>query len=192
MARRIPDRKYRRRGMSGCRPSPRRDKVASMRILFLVAMFCAALPARAQQAVFLVRHAEKADASKDPVLSSKGQARARALSTLLRDAGITAIWATDLRRTQLTAQPLAKLKKLEVRVHAAKDISGLVAEVRRMAANGKALVVGHSNTLPEIAAALGVRERIEIADDEYDALLVVVPEPGGGARLLRLRQPDPN
>jgi hypothetical protein len=42
--------------------------------------------------------------------------------------------------------------------------------------------------VPEIAAALGVKERIALADDEYDALFVVVPAPGG-ARLLRLHQP---
>ena len=95
----------------------------------------------------------------DPALSPRGEARARALAALLRDAGVTAVWATELRRTQLTAQPLAKARQLPVRVHAAGDSAGLVEEIRKQQPRGRVLVVGHSNTLPEIAAALrGARE----------------------------------
>jgi broad specificity phosphatase PhoE len=160
-----------------------------MRAFLLFAILCAAVPARAQEMVFLVRHAEKADASRDPVLSQKGEARARALAALLRDAGVTAVWATELRRTQLTAKPLADARRLPVRVQAADDSAGLVAQVRKQQPRGRVLVVGHSNTVPEIAQAFGVREKIALSDDEYDALFVIVPGPGG-ARLLRLRQPD--
>jgi broad specificity phosphatase PhoE len=159
-----------------------------MRALLVLTMLCAALPARAQEMVFLVRHAEKADRSRDPALSPKGEGRARALAALLRDAGVTAIWATDLQRTRLTANPLAEARKLPIRVHAADDSAGLVAEMREAEPRGRVLVVGHSNTLPEIAAALGVREKISLADDEYDALFVILPG-SGGARLLRLHQP---
>ncbi len=161
-----------------------------MRVFLVVAMLFSAFPARAQEMVFLVRHAEKADASRDPALSPRGEARARALAALLRDAGVTAVWATELRRTQLTAQPLAKARHLPVRVHPAGDSAGLVEEIRKQQPRGRVLVVGHSNTLPEIAAALGVREKIRLADDEYDALFVVIPAPEG-PRLLRLRQPGP-
>src|SRR5690242_10731974 len=157
-----------------------------MRALLVLTMLCAALPSRAQEMVFLVRHAEKADASRDPALSPKGEARARALAALLRDAGVTSVWATDLRRTQLTAKPLADARGLPVRVRAAADSAGLVAEVRSLEPHGRALIVGHSNTVPEIAAALGVREKIALSDDEYDALFVIF-----GGKLLRLRQPEP-
>lgn len=155
-----------------------------MRAFLVLTMLCAALPSRAQEVVFLVRHAEKADRSRDPVLSPKGEARARALAALLRDAGVTAVWGTELQRTQLTARPLADARRLPVRVHEADDSAGLVAEMRKAEPQGRVLVVGHSNTVPEIAAALGVKEKIALADDEYDALFVIV-----GGKLLRLRQP---
>ncbi|HEY6912241.1 MAG TPA: hypothetical protein VI356_22875 [Myxococcales bacterium] len=64
------------------------------------------------------------------------------------------------------------------------DTTGLAAELQKTQPHGRALAVRHSNTVPEIAAALGVREKIAISDDEYDALFVVVEE-----KLLRLRQP---
>jgi phosphohistidine phosphatase SixA len=139
-----------------------------MRALLLALLF--ALPVRAQEALFLVRHAEKADDSKDPALSPAGEARAKALAARLRDAGITAVYATEYQRTQKTAQPLADALRLAVRQHPAKDTAGLVALLK---GEKRALVVGHSNTVAEIAAAYGVK--LSIADDEYDALYVVMP-----------------
>ncbi len=67
--------------------------------------------------IFLVRHAERADAGgpgqKDPALSETGKKRAAALVAELRDAGISAIYASEFRRTQETAGPLAKSLGLE-------------------------------------------------------------------------------
>ena len=72
--------------------------------------------AAAQSTVFVVRHAERADAgsagagmmANDPDLAEAGRARAESLATALKDAGITAIYATQFKRTQQTAAPLAK------------------------------------------------------------------------------------
>ena len=50
-----------------------------------------------------------------------------------------------------------------------------------------ALVVGHSNTVPQLLASLGVGAKIEIGDKEYDNLFVVVPKASGPPVLLRLR-----
>src|SRR5687768_3222599 len=59
--------------------------------------------------VFIVRHAEKApEPADDPVLSDIGQRRASDLAAMLADAGVDAILVSELQRTSLTAQPLAR------------------------------------------------------------------------------------
>ena len=122
------------------------------------------------QVLFLVRHAEKVDNSRDAALSQAGEARALALADKLRDAGITAIFATGFQRTQKTAAPLAEKLHVKLQVHAADDTAGLVALLKK---EERALVVGHSNTLPEIAKAFGVK--LEVPDDEFDGLFVLLP-----------------
>ncbi len=125
----------------------------------------------AQQMLFLVRHAEKVDNSRDAPLSAQGEARAKALADKLRDAGITAIFTTEFQRTKQTAAPLAEKIGVKVQVHPADDTAGLVKLLRNQK---RALVVGHGNTLPEIAAAYGF-PKLTIGDDEWDALYVLVP-----------------
>jgi phosphohistidine phosphatase SixA len=143
-----------------------------------------AVPAAAQQTVFLVRHAERADAGAakqetDPDLSSIGHARAKSLAAVLRDAQITAIFSTPLKRTQQTAEPLAKALGLKVTTVDAKDVDGLVKQIR--AAKGNALIVGHSNTVPEAIKALGVATAVKIGDNDFDNLYLV-----SGTTLTRL------
>jgi broad specificity phosphatase PhoE len=150
--------------------------------------FLAALPERAQEVVFLVRHAEKADESKDTALSAAGLARARALADKLRDAGVTAIYTSEFKRTRQTAQPLAEALKLTPRAHPAADRAGLVALLHREHPNDRLLVVGHSNTVAGIIAAFGVPEKIAIAEDEFDDLFVLVPQASGPPMLLHLHQ----
>ena len=147
----------------------------------------AASPARAQRAVFLVRHAEKADSSTDAPLSASGEARAAALAAMLRDAGVTAIYATEFQRTKKTAVPLADRLKLQVTTIAAADQTVLVTRVKQAGPDAAVLIVGHSNTIPAILTALGCTASIRIADDEYDNLFVVVPKEQGAPVLLRLR-----
>ncbi len=153
--------------------------------LFAILLLCAQV-AIAQPVIYLVRHAEKAKDgnSKDPDLSAAGRARAEALAKIVKDVGVTAIFATELKRTQQTAAPLAKLTKIPVTVVPAKDTGRLVAKLNRTV--GCALVVGHSNTIPEIVRALGVTEPVKIADAEYDQLFVVKTETKP-PELLRLR-----
>jgi broad specificity phosphatase PhoE len=124
--------------------------------------------------VFVVRHAERADAgmatASDPDLSAAGRARAEALASMLKDARITAIYVTEFKRTRQTAEPLAKAMGLEPIVISSKDTPGLVARVK--ASSGNALIVGHSNTVPEIVKALG-GDPVTIAESDYDNLFIV-------------------
>jgi broad specificity phosphatase PhoE len=136
----------------------------------------------AQKLVFVVRHAERADggpgqmqAQPDPPLSAAGIARAEQLASMLADAGIQAIFATEYRRTADTAKPLASKLGLEISKTAAKDSSALLSELRSRHGNQVVLVVGHSNTVPAIIKAL-CGAALTIGDDEYDNLFIVVPE----------------
>lgn len=138
--------------------------------------------ATAQSTIFVVRHAEKADATKDPDLSEAGRARAEALAKALRDAKIVAIYATEFKRTQQTAAPLAKALGITVTVLPAQDNAALIAKLR--ASNGNALVVGHGDTIPNLIKALGVSEPINIAENDYDNLFVLVLD--GKPQLIRL------
>lgn len=121
--------------------------------------------------VYIVRHAEKV-AGDDPALTAAGQARAAALALLLRDAGIARIFTTDTRRARDTAAPLAAALRLEPEIYAAGKQAEFAARLRELNAN--VLVVGHSNTIDELAALLGVDsgEPVEEAT-EFDRLYVI-------------------
>jgi phosphohistidine phosphatase SixA len=153
-----------------------------------------AAPVAAQPTVFLVRHAERADSepgkspsmSEDPDLSDAGRARAASLATLLRDAGITAIFTTEYKRTQQTAAPLAKALGLTVTVVSSKNAADLVKQIKALVGTGtgNVLVVGHSNTVPEVIKALDVPTTVTIGDDDFDNLFLL--RPGQPSSLLRL------
>ncbi len=139
-------------------------------------------------AIFLVRHAETAAAAGDrnPELSAIGRERAEKLAKTLKDAGIVAVFATEYRRTQETATPVARMAGVEVTLLPAKDAPlALAAKWKDGTLPGNALVVGHSNTLPEIIGALGVSASVKIEESEHDQLFVLVP--GTDPRLIRLR-----
>ena len=128
--------------------------------------------ATAQSTIFIVRHAEKADATKDPDLSEVGRARAEALAKMLKDANITAIYATEFKRTQQTAAPLAKALSITITTLPAEDNAALIAKLR--ASTGNALVVGHGDTIPDLIKALGISDPINIGENDYDNLFAVV------------------
>jgi probable phosphoglycerate mutase len=148
-----------------------------------------------QTAIFLVRHAEKAtEANEASVpLSVAGRARAERLAELLANAGITGIYATEPDRARQTAEPLARARKLDIRGYSPRDAEGksaprlVVDRIKKDAPTGTVLVVGHSNTVPEILAALGHAEKVEIPSSQFDDLFLVVPREGASPTVLRLK-----
>jgi phosphohistidine phosphatase SixA len=180
-------------------PARRLDIVETMKNRTLPLAFAAVLalaaaaPAAAQKAVFVVRHAEKIS-EQDQRLSDAGRARAARLASMLADSGISAIYATDTERARDTAAPLAQKLGQKVatydtgqKMSGAVDARPFVAMLRREHARDVVLVVGHSNTIPDLLKALGCSEKITLGADEYDDLFVVVPKADGTATLVRLR-----
>jgi len=106
------------------------------------------------------------------VLNTAGQARAEELRHALGDVGITAIFVTSWQRTQLTAQPLASDLGLSPVVQ--DSVAATVAAVRALPRSTAVLLVGHSNTVPELITGLGAPSISPITAGEFDRLLVLV------------------
>ena len=149
--------------------------------------------------VVLVRHAEKAATpTNDPGLTEAGRARAEDLADALRDARVDAILTSQFDRTRRTAEPLAVARRLTpVVTQAGADtpthVRDVAAAVRRQPAGGLVLVVGHTNTIPPIIAALGGPQLPDICDGEYSRLFTLVLPPAGSPRLIQSNYgaPDP-
>ncbi|MGB0514214.1 MAG: SixA phosphatase family protein, partial [Wenzhouxiangellaceae bacterium] len=139
----------------------------------------------AEGTFILVRHAEKVDESRDPLLSGAGQVRARALATVLDRAGLDAVYASQYRRTRLTALPAAEAAGLEIiEDPVGGDLnqwaSSFAGRLRAVHSGETVLVVGHSNTIPRLARELCDCEVGALADSDYDRLFIV--RAGGGRR----------
>lgn len=137
----------------------------------------------------VVRHAEKAtDDPEDPALDADGEARAEALARELADVPLTAIYSTPTKRTRGTAAPVAAEKSLEVRDYdpalAATELATLL-HIRH--AGDAILLVGHSNTVPDIVTALCACPVEAMSEAEYGDLFRVRIASGGKATLERDR-----
>jgi broad specificity phosphatase PhoE len=141
--------------------------------------------------VILARHAEKDLSSiQDPPLSPEGEQRAERLAEMFgRGKGvgrIDAIYVSDARRAQQTAAPLAERLGKPAIVVPASDTKGLVSRVMHEHEGGSVLIIGHSNTVPELIHEFGEIDVPPIADDDYDTLYVLSIPSFGHASLLRM------
>lgn len=143
-------------------------------------------PAPAAEFV-VVRHAGKADdGSGDPPLNPAGRARAAALAKALRDAPVRAVFATGYRRTQQTAAPVAAAHGVAVTTYDVNQpATAFAARLRRGHVAGTVLVIGHSNTVPALVAALCACAVAPLADDDYGRWYSVQVGADGRARLVQ-------
>ena len=122
----------------------------------------------------------------DTPLSESGQQRAAMLAGRLKDAGISAIYATEARRTVQTAEPLAEALGIQIRVHLGDDVDGLIKRLRSDHQGNRVLVVGHWSTIPAILKAFGHPQEITIERSAYDNLFVVIPKGEQAPTVLHL------
>jgi broad specificity phosphatase PhoE len=135
----------------------------------LLLLVLLAAPAFALDDIYIVRHAEKADfwpADRDldafQPLSSAGLARAEALAGRLKMAGIAAIYTSRTTRTIETGAPLAHATHVAITAEDAStnpaEMSAFLTRLReKHAADRAVLIVGHSNTVPELLVHLGAK-----------------------------------
>ena len=143
--------------------------------------------------VIVIRHGEK-DLSvsvTDPPLSPAGEARAALLARMFGDANglgrVDAIYVSPALRNRLTAAPRAARLGISANVAPADDPQGLARRALREHSGGRVLIVGHSDTVPRIVAALSGNPKIpEIGDQEYGTMYIIAVPRIGNPNLLRL------
>lgn len=126
--------------------------------------------------IVLVRHTEK-DTSQannpDPDLSAEGRERAMRLVKAVKKYKPHEIFATAYKRTQQTAEPIAKSRKKQIQTYDASKQADLVEKI--MASNtDHYLIVGHSNTIPPLANLLAKKEIFRnLVDAEHGVIWVI-------------------
>jgi phosphohistidine phosphatase SixA len=144
--------------------------------------------------IVLVRHAEKElGAISDAPLSPEGEQRADRLANMFGETQkfgrLQKIYVTNTRRTQQTALRLSQRLGINSEVVDAKtDSAELARRVLNENRGGRVLIVGHSNTVPELVKALSGAEGVPpIGEEEYDTMYVVTVPSMGQASVLRLK-----
>jgi phosphohistidine phosphatase SixA len=137
--------------------------------------------------VLFVRHADidLPAASRDPVLNAAGAQRAEELARVVGAARIASVFTSGLRRTKLTAEPL--VARLGLRPSVVPPPEEFARQVRAGELGAVIIVVGHSNTVPDMIAALGVVTPPIIGEREFDNLFLVTVAGNGEVPLLALK-----
>lgn len=122
--------------------------------LLLILSGCATPgPAALRPNIYVVRHLHTPAGATDPDLTAEGRRYAQVLAARLQSDPPRVIYASATRRAQQTAAPLAQRLAIVPKIYDPADTAGLVASVRQE--TGTVLVVGHSNTVPDIVERLG-------------------------------------
>lgn len=186
-----------------------------LRLVFLILLIatggCSAQPVKADAAgkarittIFLVRHAEKADVqSQDPPLSEAGKTRSETLARMLAKSDVKAIYTSQFLRTRQTAEPLATRLGIEatavplnVKQNNPREISDESLQELMKGIDAHAgdavLIVGHSNSIPEVIRRLGGDIVPNIPESSFDDLFVVTLYAPGGAKVVHLKYGNAN
>ena len=124
--------------------------------------------------VFFLRHAEKKKQGSNPDLSNAGKQRAQSLIHVLGTTGAKYFYATQFKRTQQTVKPLASHLKTRVSKYTAANSEMFATrKLLKLPGGSVAVVVGHSNTVPQMIAALTGNSTIQITESQFDRLFVV-------------------
>ncbi|HFB64954.1 MAG TPA: hypothetical protein ENJ60_05360 [Aeromonadales bacterium] len=172
-------------------------------IVCIVPYFAAASSSHcAPNEIYIVRHVEKLiiAGERDPDLSPLGYQHARALDEKLKTIKFDRVMATQYKRTQLTVKPIAKRNLKKLAIYNAADVNSLATSLLH-ACQQNIIVAGHSNTVPELLKALGLKFKVTIngqnlnheaevylnEKDDYDSLFKVNFSDRGKAEVTLLR-----
>ena len=142
----------------------------------------------AMTSYYLIRHAEKDRSdpqNKDPHLTQQGLLRAAKWSYVFGHVKFDTIYSTDYNRTRETALPTAEkhgITDLTIYDPRSMDMKGFVENT-----SGKTiLIVGHSNTTPELVNKLIGGNKYQQIDDSNNANLYIITITATGEKIDQL------
>jgi broad specificity phosphatase PhoE len=160
-------------------------RLSGLLVIALLALVgCATIRPPAPPATYVVRHLNTPAGERDPDLLPEGTRVAALLPAWFERerARPVAIYVSDYKRTRQTAAPLAQRLGLQLTLYDPSDTPALIARVR--AEPGPVLIVGHSNTVPDIVAALGGERPAPLVHEDFGDIWVV--QPGGATSRQRI------
>lgn len=139
--------------------------------------------------LYLVRHAEKhLDGRPDPGLTKYGTGRSELLAYWLSDRDIKDVWSSDYKRTRETAEPVLSRFGLQISIYDAGNLGALSEKL--LSRKNNAVIVGHSNTTPDLARLLCQCDINDMDEMEHDRLIVVsVTDNGTNVETYRQNNP---
>lgn len=153
---------------------------------------------QATTTIIFVRHADTdvSMATDDPPLNARGRQRAEMLADFLADvdvvASVDAIYASDKRRTQETAAPIAARLNLPVNIEDHKKVARFMRRVLRDRKGEIVLIVSHSDAIAPLIDELHGSKRLPpFAPDDFDELYIVTIPWYGKVKTLRFHYGDP-
>ncbi len=136
---------------------------------------------------YFIRHAEKDRSdpeNRDPELNQAGLGRAMHWAEILNDVPLDAIYTTDYERTAMTAAPTSVKQDITVQFYDPE-----ILDIERFKAdnlNKNVLVVGHSNTTPDLVNKMIGEDKYYNIDDHENGNLFIVQIVNGKATDLKL------
>ena len=122
--------------------------------------------------IYLIRHCEKEAGSADPELSEKGKLRAENWKNYFDELPIDSFYTTATKRTATTCSIIADSKKKEIQFYNHNDFS--LNEIIKIHQGKTLLIVGHSNTLPNLINTFLEEEFYSlISENEYGSLYII-------------------
>ncbi len=135
----------------------------------------------------LTRHAEKESSKGDPKLTDAGNIRANNLKDILLPMKPDRCYTTSPARSVLTTMPLAKALKSPNAHYQPTDYYSLFEKIITEKQAKRALIVGHSNTIPEMLnLLLGEKKYEEFDENEYSRLFLVMTKGPGESEVMEL------
>ena len=135
--------------------------------------------------IYVVRHAEKASGidmatmkpSTDPPLTIEGEERALALKQVLGSKNVKHIFSTNTLRTTSTAKPLKELYLgVPIQIYSSRpdSMDAFIQNIKTIK-KGDVLIVGHSNTIDDLANKLAGTKVVpgDLNESIYDNLFIL-------------------